>query len=171
MQRLYYLADSAEAASHITHDLSVQGLAPNKVHLVAKNDAELERRHLPTANILETTDLLPAGESGLLLGLTTGGLACMLMWAGGWLNQAGPLAYIGLFIFCTGLGTWLGGFVGLSQRHYKLHGFKEALNKGQVLVMVDTDSPQIVRMMSHHPEAHAAGNGSTWNNPLHPHQL
>ncbi|AFU98866.1 hypothetical protein [Simiduia agarivorans] len=171
MQRLYYLADNAEAASHITNDLCLQGLPPGNVHLVAENDAELERRHLPTANLLETTDLLPAGESGLLLGLAVGSLACLLMWAGGWLSEAGPLAYIGLFIFCTGLGTWLGGFVGLSLRHYKLTGFKAALDRGKVLVMVDTDSPRIARMMSHHPEAQAAGNGSTWNNPLHPHHL
>lgn len=171
MQRLYYLADDAQAAGHIANDLRAQGVTTNHLHLVAENDADLVRNHLEPASPLETTDLLPAGEGGLLVGIALGITACTLSWLTGLLPASSPLAYLGLFIFFTGLGAWFGGFIGLSRRHYKLAGFRDALKKGQVLVIVDTDSDQIARLMNHHPVAHAAGRGSTLNNPLHPNHL
>lgn len=173
MQRLYYLADDISAAEHLTEDLQRQGITRDHLHLVANNDTELERHHMPTASPLETTDLLPAGESGLLAGAALGLLACVLLYTAGIAGDA-PLAYVGLFIFCTGFGAWFGGFVGIGRPHYKLNPFAKALSSGSVLVMIDTheqESDQIERFMSHQPHAALAGKGSTWNNPLHPAHL
>lgn len=172
MQRLYYLADNIQAAEHLTEDLQNQGVTRNHVHLVAANDTELERHHMPTATPLDTTDLLPSGEGGLLLGASIGLLACVGLYVTGWVDNL--LAYLGLFIFCTGFGAWLGGFVGINRRHYKLAQFDGAIRKGQVLVMIDAEPDAtglIERFMSHQPQAQLAGRGSTWNNPLHPQHL
>lgn len=171
MQRLYYLAEDVAAAHRIAHDLQCQGVSAGDLHLVADNPADLATHQLSGASLLETTDLLPASESGLLLGIALGSLACTLAWVGGWLTLAGPLAYVGLFIFFAGLGSWLGGLVGLSLDHYKLAQFQPALQKGQVLMMVDSDSPRIEQLMRYQPQAHLVGLGSSWNNPLHPQQL
>ncbi|MBB3169414.1 hypothetical protein [Simiduia aestuariiviva] len=172
MQRLYYLADSIQAAEHLTEDLQNHGVTRDHVHLVAANDAELERHHMPTATPLDTTDLLPAGEGGLLVGASLGLIACVTLYLTGWVSSS--LAYVGLFIFCTGFGTWLGGFVGITRRHYKLEQFDEAIQQGHVLVMIDADaesSSAIERFMQHQPQAQLAGRGTTWNNPLHPAHL
>lgn len=170
MQRLYYLADDMDAASHLSTDLISHGVQRHQLHLVANREAELWRRNLPAANPLHTTDVVPASEGGLLAGLSLGIVACVLVYTNRWLISADGLAYVGLLIFCTCLGTWLGGFVGLSLRHYKLVAFQPALDQGRVLVMVDVDQDRaadIARFMSHHPDAQPAGHSSNWNNPLH----
>ncbi|UTA47291.1 hypothetical protein L1F30_14105 [Simiduia sp. 21SJ11W-1] len=172
MQRLYYLADNIQAAEHLTEDLQSQGVTRNHVHLVAANDAELERHRMPTASPLETTDLLPAGEGGLLVGASLGLVACVGLYLTGWVDST--LAYLGLFLFCTGFGAWLGGFVGINKRHYKLEQFEGAIRNGHVLVMIDTEPEAaglVERFMAHQPKAQLAGRGSSWNNPLHPHHL
>lgn len=174
MQRLYYLTDTLDAAENVTQDLLNHGVLKNQLHWVAKNDGELERHQLPTATAFDTTDLIPAGESGLLIGALAGTLGCLFLYGSGLSASIEPIAYVGIFVLSIGLFTWLGGFIGLSLNHYKLATFKPALENGQKLLMIDTPtdaSGAIQRFMSHHPEAIIAGSGSTWNNPLHPHHL
>ncbi|BFM10456.1 hypothetical protein R50072_06090 [Simiduia litorea] len=174
MQRLYYLTSTLQAAEQITSDLLNHGVFKHQLHLVAKNDGALEQHHLPTASPLDTTDILPAGEGGLLIGLFVGACACAGLYAYGLDAKTNWIAYVGLLVLCTGLFTWLGGFIGIGLQHYKLGFFKKELDAGNILVMVDTPSEKrlsVENLMAHHPDAVAAGSGSTWNNPLHPAHL
>ncbi|MDN3638577.1 hypothetical protein QWY82_07145 [Simiduia curdlanivorans] len=174
MQRLYYLTKTLQAAEHVTSDLLNHGLFKHQLHLIAKNDGELEQHHLPTASPLETTDILPAGEGGLVIGLVVGACACLGLYAYGLDIKTYWMAYVGLMVLCTSFFTWLGGFIGIGLRHYKLGMFKDELDAGSILVMVDTPTERrtaVESLMAHHPDAVAAGSGSTWNNPLHPAHL
>lgn len=75
MHRLYFLLPDAHSASAVTKRLLVARIPERKIHVIAAHDQVLVDHHLPRANLLQETDVLPAVERGVAVGGITGVLA------------------------------------------------------------------------------------------------
>lgn len=165
MKRIYFLVPDIDLARLIVNELLVARIEERHIHILAKRGTPLE--DLPEASFLQKSDFIPAMERGLALGGTIGTLAGLvavalgpfsLVVAGGGIVLASGLAG-------AGVGAWLSGMVGLNIGNTRLKRFEEAIEQGELLMMIDVPrdrAEQISKLVAiHHPEAHLEGTEPT----------
>jgi hypothetical protein len=95
---------------------------------------------------------------GLLAGLVGIALTPGAMVVAGGIILASSLAG-------AGVGAWLGGMVGLNVGNTRLKRFEEAIEKGELLLMVDVPLARVdditERIKQHHPSADLEGTEPT----------
>ena len=165
MKRIYFLVPTVEIAKTIVDELLLARIDERHIHILAKHGTPLE--DLPEASLLQKSDFIPAMERGLAVGGTVGTLAGLiavalgpvsLVVAGGGIVLAGGLAG-------AGVGAWLSGMVGLSVDNSRLKHFEAAIERGELLMMIDVPRDQVAHITelvsTHHPEAHPEGTEPT----------
>ncbi len=157
MRRLYFLIPDIELTTTIVNELENQGVPHKHLHVVASIDQKLE--DLPEANIWQKTEL----AHGLEWGTGIGGTAGLL---GGLLTVAFPPGGIilggGALLLGAAAGASVGAaMLGLMKGHehnHQLDDFKQEIEHGEILLMVDTPKGEVDKIsesiLSHHPEAH-----------------
>ncbi|MEH6825681.1 MAG: hypothetical protein V7629_17440 [Motiliproteus sp.] len=170
MKRLYYLTDDLESTGRISSELHQSGINDWHFHVLSKDESGLYRRHIHSATGFQSLDIIHRCEQGALLGGVTGLVLTSMLWL------VDPVVFpmsitISLIILCISIlfGIWVGGMVGLSHENYKIKRFHDDLELGRYLLMVDVRGHQkdvVVEIMNQHPEAKAAGEGSTITNPF-----
>ena len=161
MKRIYFLVPHIDVAKKIVDELLLARIEERHIHILAKRGTPLE--DLPEASFLQKSDFIPAMERGLALGGTVGTLAGLtavalgpvsLVVAGGGIVLAGGLAG-------AGVGAWLSGMVGLNVGNTRLKPIEDAIDRGELLMMIDVPRdrvPEITELVAtHHPEAHPEG--------------
>lgn len=171
MKRFYYLTDNIESTEKVSEDLHAEGISDWHFHVLSKDEAGLQKKHVHVANPLHRFDIIHSGERGALiggvLGFLIGTLAVMMSPLGSifgmWFALL-PTVVFGCF------GAWVGGMVGLSHENYKIARFTDEIEAGRFLIMVDARKnleDRVLRMMERqHPEATLAGIDDTWVSPL-----
>ncbi|MDG4596054.1 MAG: DUF1269 domain-containing protein [Candidatus Contendobacter sp.] len=165
MKRIYFLVPDIDLARLIVNELLVARIEERHIHILAKRGTPLE--DLPEASFLQKSDFIPAMERGLALGGTIGTLAGLvavalgpfsLVVAGGGIVLASGLAG-------AGVGAWLSGMVGLNIGNTRLKRFEEAIEQGELLMMIDVPRDRVEQISklvaTHHPEAHLEGTEPT----------
>lgn len=165
MKRIYFLVPDVDMAKKIVDELLLARIEERHIHILAKRDTPLE--DLPEASFVQKSDLIPAMERGLALGGTVGTLAGLvavalgpfsLVVAGGGIVLASGLAG-------AGVGAWISGMVGLNVGNTQLKPFEEAIERGELLMMIDVPRNRVTQITeliaSHHPEAHPEGTEPT----------
>lgn len=165
MKRIYFLVPEIDVAKKIVDELLLARVEERHIHILAKRGTPLQ--DLPEASFLQKSDFIPAMERGLALGGTVGTLAGLvavalgpasLVIAGGGIVLAGGLAG-------ASVGVWVSGMVGLNVGNTRLKPFEDAIERGELLMMIDVprDRVQSITEMvkSHHPEAQAEGTEPT----------
>jgi len=160
-RRIYWLLPDRESAWATMDDLLLAGVEVRHIHFVAREGTDMTG--LNEANAWQTSDVVRAGEMGLIIGAGVGGLLGALVavhypivgdepqWgiAGG-LSIAG-----GLF------GAWASTMIGVSIPSKRLERFTPQIEAGQILMMVDVPLFQVekieARLRARHPEAHLEG--------------
>lgn len=65
----------------------------------------------------------------------------------------------------AGVGAWLSGMVGLSIGNTRLKRFEEAIEHGELLMMIDVPRDRVEQISklvaTHHPDAHLEGTEPT----------
>jgi hypothetical protein len=117
---------------------------------------------LPEASHWQKSDVVPAlqravpigGATGLLCGLAAIFLAPHLVVAGGGVLLATSLAGVGI-------GAYLGGMVGLNVENTRHKAFHDAIERGELLVIVDVPRGRVEeiteRIKKAHPQAEPEG--------------
>ena len=159
-RRLYFLLPSVARARQVVDELLLARIDDRHIHVLAKDDVPLG--DLPTANLLQRSDFIHGVEIGLSVGGATGILAGLAAIAfppegielGGWTVLACALA--GSLI-----GAWLSGMIGTDVPNSQLKEFREAVEQGQILMMVDVPKGKVDAVTNmirrHHPEADMHG--------------
>jgi hypothetical protein len=170
MKCLYYVAPELDSTSRIADDLHDVGLDDFFVHVIAKDESGLKKRHIHAGNYLETLDFIREGFLGAAIGLFAGVVGCIL------LDQFGPFRNIPWFVYvalcgvATLFGAWEGGLIGVEKENKKLERFHDDIEAGKYLILIYArrDQESVVRhMMSRrHPEAEFAGIDSHFVNPF-----
>lgn len=159
-RRLYFLLPEVNTARQVVDELLLARIADNHIHVLAREDIRLD--DLPEANLLQKSDLVHGLETGLAVGGATGilaGLTAMAFPPTGLAIGGGTVlvcALAGAFI-----GAWVAGMIGTDVPNSQLREFHEAVERGQILMMVDVAKgqvDQVTRMIKrHHPEADMHG--------------
>jgi hypothetical protein len=159
-KRIYWLLPDSTSARRTMDDLLLARIEERHIHFVGTDEADMTGLH--PANILQTTDLIPAAQHGLVIGGAVGiavGLVAALFPIVGnepqW-GVAGVLAIIG-----GPFGAWAASLIGVSLPSSRLRRFKKAIEAGQLLLIVDVPRSKVedieALLQKSHPEAHFEG--------------
>jgi hypothetical protein len=154
MRRIYFLVPNIETTRKVVDELHSEGIADHHIHILAKRDTPLAG--LNEAGVDIKTDFIPALERGIALGGTTGLLAGIIgLRFAGFVIAGG--AILGLIVAGATIGLLAGGLVGMNSGNSKLKQFEEAIEQGQLLLLVDTLKDRIETIKQsiakHHSEA------------------
>ena len=160
MRRLYFLVSDVQSGKKVVDELLLAHVEWKHIHVLAKRGTPLE--DLPEASFWQKSDIIPAmlrgvpmgGATGILCGLVALAIEPHLVVAGGAVLLGGALAGVGV-------GTWLGGMVGLNVGNTRLKAFEAAINHGELLVIVDVPRMRVEeiteRVKKAHPDAEPEG--------------
>lgn len=158
MRRIYFLAPNIETTHKIVDELRSNGIEDRHMHILAKRDTPLE--DMPEASEFQKTDFIPALERGAALGGTTGVLAGLIgLRFAGFAIAGGPI--LGILFFGATIGAIMSGLAGLQVGNSRVKEYEEAIERGELLVMVDIPKERIeaIRQLiiKHHPTAQFEG--------------
>lgn len=163
MRRIYFLAPDIEITRKIVDELLLARVDERHIHVIARRETPLE--DLPEASFLQKTDFLPALEQGLAIGGATGTIAGLVAIALPTGLVLGGGAILATALVGAGLGAWGSSLIGASVGNRRLKEYEQAIENGQILVMVDvppgrvSEVEELVR--KHHPEAECMGTEPT----------
>jgi hypothetical protein len=166
MRRLYFLVPTVESATQIVDELLLARIEERHIHIAAKDHHALHDAHLPEANLLQESDFIPAVEKGIAVGGATGvvaGLVALTFPPAGLVLGGG--AILGMGVVGAGFGAWVSGMIGISAENSQIHEFHDAIESGQLLLMIDVPKDKIDEITDlvkkHHPEAEIEGTEPT----------
>ncbi len=166
MRRLYFLVPDVASASSIVDELLLARVEERRIHIAARDHHPLQEANLPESNLLQESDFIPAVEKGLAVGGGTGiiaGLMAMTFPPAGLIVGGG--AVLGLGLLGAGFGAWVSGMIGVNVENTQLKEFEQALDAGQMLLMVDVPVARVDEITDlvkkHHPEAEVNGTEPT----------
>jgi len=160
--------DSARRVSDDLHEVGIQDFF---LHVIAKDAAGLEQRHIPAGNYLETLDLVRDGLIGSAIGFCAGllGAALLKLFA-----PFGPhlpnIVYFAAIAAATLFGAWEGGLTGIASENKKLAKFHDDLEAGRCLILIyalqEQEAAVVGMMRVRHPEAQLAAVDRHFINPF-----
>jgi len=158
MRRIYFLAPDLATTHKIVDELRANGIEEHDIHVLAKRDTPLEG--LPEAGISIKTDFIPALERGVALGGTTGLLAGLIgLRLAGFAIAGGPL--LGIIMAGATIGSMMNSLMGMNSGNTRLKRFEEAIENGELLVLVDIPKERIEEIKQlvkkHHPDVDFEG--------------
>jgi hypothetical protein len=163
-RRLYFLVPNIDIATKVVDDLLLARIEEKHIHVIARRGTPLG--DLPEASLLQKSDFLPAVERAVTLGGATGtlsGLVALALAPG--LVVAGGAVLLASALAGAGVGAWLGGMVGMNVGNTRLKAFEEAIERGELLILVDVPFEKVdeisARVKQHHPEAEPEGTEPT----------
>jgi hypothetical protein len=158
MRRIYFLAPNIETTHKIVDELRAEGIEDRHIHILAKRDTPLE--DMPEASEFQKTDFTPVMERGAALdaasGLLTGLVGLRLA---GFVIAGGTV--LGILVYGATIGAMISALAGLQVGNSKVKNYEEAIERGEVLVMVDIPKERIDAIskliIKHHPAAQFEG--------------
>ncbi len=163
-RRLYFLVPNVEIATKVVDDLLLGRIEERHIHVIAKRGTALG--NLPEASLIQKSDFVPAVERAVALGGATGTLAGLVALAlAPGVVVAGGAVLLASALAGAGVGAWLGGMVGMNVGNTRLKAFEDAIERGQLLMLVDVPFAKVdeitERVKKHHPEAEPEGTEPT----------
>ena len=160
-RRIYWLLPDLTSARRTMDDLLLARISEPHIHFVAREGADMSGLH--AANLLQSSDVIRAAQAGLVIGGAVGAVlgvvAALFFPIVGTAPQWGMVAV--LAIVGAGFGAWASSMIGVSTPSNRLKRFESAIEKGQLLLMVDTPRSRVEeiesRLQALHPEAHLEG--------------
>jgi len=164
MKRLYFLVPSVASAKKMVDHLLLARIEERHMHVLAKRGTPLES--LPEASFMQKTDFVAGTQRGLALGGVVGTLGGLVAVS---LPPAGPVIAGGIILGSAlagaGIGAWLSGMVGMNIGNTRLKRFEEAIEQGQLLMMIDVPRDRVDEIRAvirkQDPEAHVEGTEPT----------
>ncbi|KFB70034.1 MAG: hypothetical protein CAPSK01_000433 [Candidatus Accumulibacter vicinus] len=160
IKRIYFLVPNVKVAETIVDELLLARVEERHMHILAKRDTELHA--LPEASMLQKSDFVPAVQRGLALGGVVGvlaGLVGLALTPGAAVIAGGIL--LGSSLAGAGVGAWLSGMVGLSVGNTRHKQFENAIERGELLMLIDVPISRVEEIseliQKHHPEAELEG--------------
>jgi hypothetical protein len=163
MKRIYFLVPKIGIAKKVVNNLLLARIDERHIHVVAKRGTPLE--DLPEATFLQKSDFIPALEQGLALGGLTGVLAGLVAVALPTGLVLGGGAVLAISLAGAGVGAWMSSMIGLNVGDRRIRQFQDAMEKGEILMMVDVPRQRVAEIegivKSQHPEAECEGTEPT----------
>ena len=162
MRRLYFLLPDLDVTHAVVDELLLARIEERHIHVIAKEGTPL--KDLPEASLIQKSDFVPAVERGVAMGGATGIAAGLVAIAlPGVVIAGGALLAMGLA--GAGMGAWLGGMIGMDVENSHIKQFENAIQEGQILVLVDVPKDRVDDIQNsvkkHHSDADFEGTEPT----------
>ena len=163
MKRLYYFTKSLASVQGITGELRQAGIGENRLHVMGTDTMAIAQAHVHGTTTWEETDIMHSGFLGAIIGMAAGLFGGFLLaGADPWGTNLDSGAIIGMTLFGTCFGAWLGGLRGVSSTNHHLSPYLDRVEQGDYLMMVDADddlqATKVENVMNgHRHEAEEAG--------------
>lgn len=164
MRRLYFLVPDVGSAKTIVDELLLARIEERHIHVIAKEGTAME--DLPEAKLAQRSDLVPAIERGIAVGGATGllmGIIAVTFPPAGLVLGGG--AILATSLTGAGIGAAVAPMIGISAPNSQLKQFEDAIEKGELLLMVDVPKRRVDEIeelvKKHHPEADIEGTEPT----------
>jgi hypothetical protein len=164
MRRIYFLLPDVQVSKKVVDELLLARIPEKHIHVIAKEGTEME--DLPEASLAQKSDVIPAFERGIAVGGATGvlaGVAAVTFPPAGLVLGGGALLAIALA--GSGFGAIMSTMIGVSAPNSRHAKFEEAIENGEILMLVDVAKDQVEKIeemvKSHHPEADIEGTEPT----------
>jgi hypothetical protein len=160
LRRLYFLVPDTTVGKKVVDELLLAHIEWKHIHVIGKRGTRLE--DLPEATHLQKSDIIPAMQRAIPIGAATG-LLCGLV---GLALQPHLVVVGGGILLATSLGgatvgTLLGSMVGLNVENTRHKAFHDAIERGELLVIVDVPRDRVEdvigRIKKAHPQAEPEG--------------
>jgi hypothetical protein len=162
MRRLYFLLPDLDVAHAVVDELLLARVEERHIHIIAKEGTPLG--DLPEAGFTQKSDFIPAMERGVAMGGATGvvaGLAALALPG----VVIGGGAVLALGMAGAGVGAWAGSMIGSSVENSKTRKFHDAVEAGELLVLVDVPKDRVNSIKDlikkHHPDVDFGGTEPT----------
>ena len=159
-RRLYFVLPDLPSARKMMDDLLLARIEERHIHFLAGPGIPMDGLH--EANVLQSTDLVHAAQTGLvtgaMLGCAVGGAAAYFLLSDARLQI--PIV-IGAALVGGLLGAWFSSMVGSALPNSRLRQFEPMIAEGRLLLMVDVPEHSVeqvkARLGRDHPEAFDGG--------------
>ena len=144
-RRLYFLLPDIDTAHQVVDTLKRNKVSEDDMSVVARD--ETQTRDLPEPSVTETSDLVVSAERGAAAGGVTGvvaGLAAMAFPPAGLAIGGGLVAATG--VAGAGFGAWASSMIGIRHDNSQIEAYENAIEQGQVLMMVDAEAERVAEM-------------------------
>lgn len=160
MRRLYFLVPDIDCAKKILDELLLARVEERRIHVIAKEGTPME--NLPEARLAQRSDLIPALQRGTVVGGITGLVAGVVAVTFPPAELVlGGAAVLGIGLAGAGFGALMSTMIGVDVPNTRLKKFRDAIDKGELLMMVDIPKHRINEIndliKKHHPEAKIGG--------------
>lgn len=159
-RRIYWVLPDLPSARLAMSDLLMAGVGESHIHFVARENADLTGLH--AANLLQTSDVVRAAQSGLLAGAVVGMVLGAVLAMYPLVGDEPIWGMVAVMAICGGLlGAWSSGMVACSTPRGRLRRFEQDIARGHLLLMVDVPRARVSEiealLQSTHPEARFGG--------------
>jgi hypothetical protein len=159
-RRIYWLLPDLASARKTMDDLLLARIDEGHIHFAGAEDADLSGLH--PANILQTSDLIPAAQHGLVIGGLVGIAAGLVAAMFPIIGDAPQWGFVAVLAIVGALfGAWASSMIGIAAPSSRLKRFEAAIAKGQILLMVDVPRSRVEEiealLQAAHPEGHFEG--------------
>jgi len=160
MRRLYFLVPDIDTVRNIVDEMLIARVEERHMHILARRGTPLE--DLPEATMMQKSDFIPALQRGMAVGGVTGTLAGLI----GVAVAPGAAVIAGGVVLASALGgaslgAWVSSMVGISIGNSRVKQFEQAIEAGQLLMMIDVPRSRVDEIIElvreHHPEVEVEG--------------
>jgi hypothetical protein len=160
VRRIYFLLPDIEVSRKLVDELLLARIDVNHIHVIAKEGTQME--DLPEASLAQKSDLVPALERGVAVGGAAGILAGVIAVSFPPAGLAlGGGALLAIALGGSGFGAIMSSMIGVSTPNTRLEKFEDAVNKGEILMLVDVPKDRVdeieAMVKKHHPDADIEG--------------
>jgi hypothetical protein len=165
MLRHYFISDDLDDLEVLEQQLEAAGVSTPQIHVLSRNDAEVEQHHLHEVQSFMKKDIVRSTMRGAVVGLCAFVLVLAVAYFAGWTKIAvGWVPFIFLAVVLLGFCTWEGGLMGIQKPNHNFARFEQTLSDGKHIFFVDLDPRQeavLERVLKSHPRVVRAGTGSS----------
>lgn len=164
MRRIYFLVPDVNTARQVVDELLLNRIEVRHIHVIARDGTPMQ--DLPEASFVQASDFVPALERGMAAGGATGvvaGVIAVSFPPAGLVLGGGAL--LGIALAGAGMGALLSSMIGAGLPNSRLEHFKQSIEAGKVLMLVDVPRQSVgdieERVLIHHPDANIEGTEPT----------
>jgi hypothetical protein len=159
-RRIYWLLPDLDSARKTMDDLLLARIENRHIHFLARDGADMTGLH--EANVLQSSDLVRSAQMGLLIGAAIGAAVGAMLAVSPLVGELSKPGVVGAIAALGSLfGAWASSMIGVSAPSRRLQRFDAALQRGEILLMVDVPHQRVEEiealLSERDPEAHLEG--------------
>ncbi|NQZ33106.1 MAG: PrgI family protein [Oceanospirillaceae bacterium] len=169
MKRLFFVTNDLDDAEEISDEVHAAGVDDHHFYVISRDENGLKTHHLHGSPRLEKTHIIAAGERSAMMFIIPAIIAALVYFFTDFfvILDTHPLLLIGVVL--VPLLIWVFSKMAKSFDSYFLQMFRQRLNDGEVVIIIDVAKSQLQKVesiMNNHPKAQFIADSSNLGSPI-----